>query len=80
MLNKRANILFDKDTWRKLTKVARDKNTSVGELVRDAVKEKYIQDDEQKRIAKAIDSIRARRKIFKGKIDYKALINYGRKF
>ena len=80
MLNKRAQILFDKDRWNKLTKIAKSQNTSVGDWVRKAVDKEFerIQELEQRR--RVIDDIRRIRPApFKGKIDYKALINYGRK-
>lgn len=80
MLNKRTNILFDERLWNKLTELAEDKNTSIGELVRSAVKKQYLSGDEElARIKDACESIEKRRKRQKGKVDYKALINYGRK-
>lgn len=80
MLTKRTNILFDQALWNRLTQLAKSMNTSVGRLVRDAVEEKYIQDKNLDRIKTACESIEKHRKVFKGKIDYKALINYGRRF
>lgn len=41
MLNKRTQILFDKELWRNLVNIAKKENTSVGELVRLAVKKEY---------------------------------------
>lgn len=79
MLTKRTNILFDKELWNQLTELARIEQVSVGELVRTAVEEKYLEDNRLEKIKRACQSIKAIRKRFKGKIDYKALINYGRK-
>lgn len=80
MLNKRTNILFDQELWNELTKLAKNSNRSVGELVRTAVSEHYeLKDDIKKRIKKACDAIEANREKVDAKIDYKALINYGRK-
>lgn len=81
MLTKRTHIMFDQELWEKLARLSKAQNTSVGKIVRDAVEEKL----EQKKIfaqrAKAIEDIKKiRPKPFKGKIDYKELINYGRKF
>ncbi|MBI2086208.1 hypothetical protein HYT74_02615 [Candidatus Daviesbacteria bacterium] len=44
MLNKRTQILFDKQLWNTLVDLAREKNTSVGGLVRSAVRKQYIED------------------------------------
>lgn len=64
MLTKRTNILFDEKLWEILTRLAQEKKTSVGDLVR-----------------KAVEAIlRHRPTPVKGKIDYKALINAGRKY
>lgn len=82
MLTKRTNILFDEELWGKLVSLAQERNTSVGELVRAALKGAYDTNEEiLQRRRKAIDAtLKHRPKPFKGKIDYKALINAGRKF
>ncbi len=80
MLNRRTQILFDKERWNKLTKLAKSQNTSAGDWVRKAVDKEFerIQELEQRR--RVIDDIRRIRPApFNGMIDYKALINYGRK-
>lgn len=41
MLNKRAQILFDEKTHKTLKEFARDRGSSMGELVRRAVKKTY---------------------------------------
>lgn len=80
MLTKRTNILFDEDTWDKLVKLARSRNISTSMIIRVAV-EKELSDEEmfaQRR--KAFEEIKKiRPEPFKGKIDYKELINYGRR-
>ncbi len=80
MLNKRTNILFDDKLWQVLTRKAKTNKTSVGELVRKAVKQTYLGEKDQKTIAKAIETTKKIRKTFKGRVDYKELINYGRKY
>ena len=80
MLTKRTNILFDKELWNLLTNVARREKSSVGEVVRNAVKKIYSEDDLIENRKKAFRAIRAVRKRQKGIVDYKALINYGRKY
>lgn len=39
MLNKRVHVLFDKDLWNKLNKVAKVEKISAGEFIRRSVKE-----------------------------------------
>lgn len=41
MLTKRAQILFDEKTYESLTQIARKNKSTVGELVRKAVKKTY---------------------------------------
>jgi len=81
MLNKRVHLLFDNQLWTMLLSLAEAKKTSVAKLVRDAVAEKYIKESELATRRKAIESILKHRPLpVKGKIDYKALINYGRRY
>lgn len=39
MLNRRVQILLDKDMWNKIVKTAKSQNISAGEFIRRAVKE-----------------------------------------
>jgi len=80
MLTKRANILFDENLWNSLTVESKKRKTSVGKLVREAVAKMYARDEELEERRKVLESIKKIRKISKGKIDYKELINYGRKY
>ena len=81
MLTKRTNILFDEVLWKQLVKLSETKKTSVGQLVREAVQEKYQAAVDLEKRRQAIDHIlKIRPKPVKGKIDYKALINAGRKY
>jgi len=81
MLTKRTNILFDQNTWQLLTHQAKTERRSVGDIVRTAVHTMYQTQSDLKKRQAAIDQILAvRPKPFKGKIDYKALINEGRKY
>lgn len=80
MLTKRTNILFEEEMWAKLLTLSKFKKVSVGDLVRNAVIGTYFDNKEQFDRAEAIDKIMAIRKTFKGKIDYKKLINAGRKY
>ncbi len=80
MLTKRTQILFDKDLWNKLVKLAKDQNTSASEFLREAAKEKLSREDELSQRRRAFENIlKHRPKPVKGRIDYKALINEGRK-
>ena len=81
MLTKRTNILFDESLWRQLVKLSEAKKTSVGALIREAVEEKYQEKVDLERRRQVIENIlKIRPKPVKGKIDYKALINAGRKY
>jgi len=80
MLTKRANILFSDNLWMLLTTVAKREKASVGEVVRRAISKVYSDDDLIKRRKKAFDTIRKFRRIQKGTVDYKALINGERKY
>ena len=62
MLTKRTQILFDQQLWSSLVQLAKEKNTSVGELVRKAVKKQYIKNESQAKIEKAVESILAFRR------------------
>ena len=80
MLIKRTNILFNQELWDQLTRLAKNRNSSIGQLVRTAVEEYYaLHDDASEQIRKACQTIETNRKQIKGKLDYKSLINYGRK-
>lgn len=46
MLNKRVHILFDKDLWKKLNKLAKVQKISAGEFIRRAVREELEQGKE----------------------------------
>lgn len=81
MLTKRVNFLFEEETYKMLQARAVVESVSVGDLVRKAVKKTYIDKDfaRLKKIQAAHKWILANRKVFKN-IDYKALINAGRKY
>ncbi len=69
MLNKRTQILFDKEFWNKLNAFANAQNTSVGELIRSAVKKEYGEQLLKAGRGKAIEKIVAFRKKYGGKFD-----------
>ena len=79
MLNKRAHILFDKDLWNKLEKMAKAEKISVGNIIRRAAEKEIEKEKELGKRKKAIDLTLMGRILSKGKIDYKELISYGRK-
>ena len=80
MLTKRTNILFDSNLWEVLTSVARREKSSVGEIVRKAVRKVYTENDYVKRKERAFETIKKFRVRQRGILDYKALINDGRKY
>lgn len=80
MLNVRAQILFDKTLWNTLRYLSKTKKTSISGLIRQAVKKTYVQSEELETRRKAIEEIERIRPHFKGKLDYKEMINYGRRY
>jgi len=78
VLTKRTNILFNDDLWDLLTSVASREGYSVGEVVRRAISKVYREDNKQKE--KAFETIKKFRVKQKGVVDYKTLINDGRKY
>ena len=80
MLTKRTNILFENELWDLLVGVAQREKTSVGEIVRKAVRKVYSEDEIIERRKKALETIKRIRVRQKGIVDYKALINEGRKY
>ncbi len=67
MLIKRAHILFDQQLWNQLLQKAEEKETSVAQLVRTAVEEKYQKENFLSERAKAINKILALKKQYKTK-------------
>lgn len=78
MLNKRTQILLDQNVWQDLAEIAREKQTSIGQLVRQAIEENYFRSQAAERLA-VVQKIRALRPKFRGRLDYEALIENGRK-
>lgn len=80
MLNKRTHVLLNHDLWNKLNQLAKSQSSSAGQVIRDAIQEKYESEKmlEQRKVA-VENTLRDRPKPFQGRIDYKALINAGRK-
>jgi len=72
--------LFDEKLWQTLTSEAKERKTSIGKLVRQAVEKAYVVDEELQERKKALEDILKIRKVSKKRIDYKFLINYGRKY
>lgn len=79
MLNKRAQILFNDQEWLMLRTISQTDGLSMGRLVRDAVNKTYGKKQVRSlKVLRALEHIKKIRPIFKGKIDYEELINYGR--
>lgn len=79
MLNRRTNILFDDESLKRLSKIARRDGVSIGRLVRKAIRQVYFDQEDRTLIKEAVARIKSSREKIKGKVDYKELINYGRK-
>ncbi|PIS14153.1 hypothetical protein COT65_00350 [Candidatus Shapirobacteria bacterium CG09_land_8_20_14_0_10_47_13] len=84
MLNKRTQILFDNDFWSELLVLAKARQMSVGELVRNALRETYFAGNDKQKMAKerAFENILNLKKTIKPISIEKIgqLINYGRKY
>jgi len=65
MLIKRAHILFDQQLWNQLVQEAGKKQTSVAQLVRVAVIEKYRKENFLSERAKAVNKILALKKQYR---------------
>lgn len=59
MLTKRTNILFDEKLWEELVELSKRTGTSIGQLVRTAVEDKYDEERKLARRAKTIEEILA---------------------
>ena len=57
MLTKRTQILFDEYLWKTLFDRAKKEKTSIGELVRTAVKEKYEEENLLQKRKKVVEGI-----------------------
>lgn len=80
LLTKRANILFEDPVWSQLLTLAQAQKASVGSLIRHAVQKVYFSTDQSTLAQNALNNIlQIRPKTTKGKINYKELVNYGRK-
>lgn len=79
MLSTRINVMFDQRTWSRLKKIAQIRNRTASDLVREAVQDCYLTNVTEQR-QNAIKHILAiRPKPVASTIDYKALINEGRR-
>ena len=85
MLDVRTNVLFDKETYALLTRIARQEKKSIGKLVRHAVEKTYKDTDENiiRQRTEAFNEIMELRKKIKPlpkNFDYKKLINWKRRY
>lgn len=81
MLTRRTNVLFDEADYATLLMFSRERNKTIGELVRQAVKKTYKVKKTLTANEKAYRMIeKATKELDFSGIDYKALINYGRKY
>lgn len=87
MLDKRTNLLLEKNVFQKLALLAEKRNVSVAELIRQAIREKYKRQFKQlaekmahrKTLVNKIFALRQKAKLNQ-KINYSELINSGRKY
>lgn len=81
MLTHRTNVLFTNQDYQMLSLLAKKKKTTMADLIRQAVKKTYINKKNSQR--QLIKEITQGWKLLKNPqipIDYKQLIEYGRKY
>ena len=81
LLTRRTNVLLDEANYATLLMYSQERGETIGELIRNAIKKTY---KAKKTLTANEKAYRAIRRITKGMdfsgIDYKALIEYGRKY
>ena len=80
MLNKRTQILLSEEQWRLLNSLAKERGSSIAELVREAVLKAYSKADDLRKSQEVVEAILAHRRQHRGITDYTELINYDRKY
>ncbi|MBU1085702.1 MAG: hypothetical protein ABIJ43_05645 [Candidatus Beckwithbacteria bacterium] len=81
MLTKRAHILFEPETWQLLGQVSDDLDISIGQAVRQAIKKTYIKQNTKLTTNQLLSDIKKLGSQINTKnINYKVLINHGRKY
>ena len=83
MLTRRTNVLFDEADYANLLMHSRERNKTIGELVRQAVKRTYKVKKMDNREKILLKKIKEGWKFLKNPeipVDYKALVEYGRKY
>lgn len=79
MLTRRTNVLFSESDYFLLNQLSKEKKTTVGSLVRQAVKQVYV--EKKRSRAAVLRSIERMRKYINTKgINYRELIEDGRKY
>lgn len=79
MLSTRVNIMFDRKNWNRLKAIAQKQKTTTSALVRQAVQNQYLSSEARERRAAIQKILEIRPKPVTGRINYKELINEGRK-
>lgn len=79
MLTKRTNILFSEEDYHFLTTLATQKGTSLGKLIRKAVRKVYQANKEIPTKQQLVKSLQSLWKKQKGVINYKQFVENGRK-
>lgn len=79
MLNKRVNILFNERIWKRLSAQAKRVGRSASDLVREAVEQQYIDEKQIGRKAAFKKIVESRPRAAQTTIDYKSLVEKGRR-
>lgn len=84
MLTRRTNVLLEEEDYLTLVYLSRRENRTIGELIRLAVAKAYMSKSGNNRAEKSLESsIKDGWRLLinpKKPLDYKALVEYGRKY
>ena len=77
---RRTQLYLEEDVWNTLHAIARESHTSISELVRQAVRERYVAGSAQRKLAmEAIVGIRKDRPEFKDSVGYIQRLRRGKR-
>ena len=79
MLSTRINVMFDHKSWDRLKVIAKNQSCTTSELVRRAVHEQYLSESAKQRRKAYEEILTARPGAIASTIDYKELVEDGRK-
>ncbi|MFW5720260.1 MAG: CopG family transcriptional regulator [Candidatus Dojkabacteria bacterium] len=79
MYTTRTNVLLSENMYSTLKHLAAQKKVSIGKLIREAVEQKYMHNEAERRM-QVKEKTEKYRVQLKGKVNYKKLVEEGRKY